>query len=414
MVGPGAATEAAPPATGRWAFLALMALAVVLSMTTWFSATAIVPELTRRWGLSASGAAWLTNGVQLGFVVGALGSSLVNLADLVPLNRLMAASAALGALANLILLAEPGIAGAVAARFLTGIALAGVYPPALKTMATWFRRGRGLALGLLIGALTLGSSLPHLFRALGGGVDWRLVVALASATSLAAALIFALAIEEGPYPFARATMDVSQIGAVLRNRPLLLANLGYFGHMWELYAMWGWFLAFAAAAAEAGNALLIDRASLVTFAVVASGVPGCILGGWLSDRIGRTLTTALMMGVSGGCALVIGLVFTGPGWAFLLVALVWGVAVIGDSAQFSAAVTELGDQRFVGTALALQLGLGFGLTVLAIWLVPVFAGWIGGWRWAFLVVVPGPILGACAMLALRRRPEAAAMAGGRR
>ncbi len=392
-------------AAERWRFLGLMALAVVLSMTTWFSATAIVPELNRVWGLTPSAAAWLTISVQLGFVVGALGSSLVNLADVVRLHRLMAAAAALGALANLGLLAAPGLGGAIAARFLTGLALAGVYPPALKMMATWFRRGRGLALGLLIAALTLGSSLPHLFRALGGGVEWRLVVVLSSASSLAAAAIFAVAIREGPYPFGRATLDPAQFGAVLRNRPVLLANLGYFGHMWELYAMWGWFLAFATAAAEAGNAALAGRASLLTFAVVAAGVPGCILGGFLSDRIGRSLTTALMLAGSGTCALLIGFAFAGPAWAFGLIALAWGVTVIGDSAQFSAAVTELADQRFVGTALALQLGLGFGLTVLAIWLMPVFAGWIGGWRWAFLLLVPGPILGATAMLALRRRPE---------
>jgi MFS family permease len=409
----GASSEPAAPA-GRWSFLGLMALAVVLSMTTWFSATAVIPELTARWDLSASAAAWLTNSVQLGFVVGALGSSLINLADVVRLNRLMAVSAVIGATANLFLLTEPGVAGAIAARFMTGLALAGVYPPALKMMATWFRRGRGLALGLLIGALTLGSSLPHLVRAVAGGVDWRLVVAVTSAGSLAAAAIFATAVREGPYPFARGTMDLSQLGAVLRSRPLLLANLGYFGHMWELYAMWGWFLAFAAAAGEAGNSALADRASLVTFAVVAAGVPGCILGGWMSDRIGRTLTTAMLMGVSGSCAVLMGFVFAGPAWAFLLVALIWGVTVIGDSAQFSAAVTELGDQRFVGTALALQLGLGFGLTVIAIWLVPVFAEWIGGWRWAFLMLVPGPLIGVGAMLALRRRPEAVGMAGGLR
>ena len=216
-------------------------------MATWFSATAIVPELTARWRLGPSAAAWLTIGVQVGFVAGALGSSLVNLADIVRLDRLMAGSAALGAVANLVLLAEPGAAAAIAARIVTGLALAGVYPPALKLMATWFRRGRGLALGVLIGALTLGSALPHLFRAL-GGLDWRLVVSLSSAASLAAAALFLGAIREGPYPFARATMDPRQIGAVFRSRPLMLANLGYFGHMWELYAMWGWFLAFASAA----------------------------------------------------------------------------------------------------------------------------------------------------------------------
>lgn len=403
---PAAAADA-----GRWRFLALVALAVVLAMSTWFSATAVLPELERRWALTPGQAAWLTNGVQAGFVAGALGSSLVNLADVVRLDRLMAAAAVLGAAANLALLAEPGPGGAVAARVLTGVALAGVYPPALKLMATWFRAGRGLALGLLIGALTLGSSLPHLVRALGGGLDWRLVVGATSAASLGAAAIFATALREGPYGLGRAPIDPRQIGAVLRSRPLLLANLGYLGHMWELYAMWAWFLAFAGAA---GGGVPAGRASLVTFAVVAAGVPGCVLGGWLSDRIGRSRTTALMLAVSGGCALAIGLVFDGPGWAFLAVALVWGAAVVGDSAQFSAAVTELADPRYLGTALALQLGLGFGLTVVAIWLMPHFAALVGGWRWAFLLLVPGPAIGAAAMLALRRRPEAVAMAGGLR
>lgn len=407
-------TRSDTPAAGRWRFLALMALAVVLSMTTWFSATAIIPELTQRWALSPSGAAWLTNSVQLGFVFGALGSSLINLADIARLNRLMAGAALLGAAANLALLLEPGIAGAIAARFVTGIALSGIYPPALKMMATWFRRGRGFALGLLIGALTLGSSLPHLFRALGEGVDWRFVVVLTSTSSVVAALIFAALLREGPHAFARATLDPGQFGAVLRSRPLLLVNLGYFGHMWELYAMWGWFLAFATAAAEAGNSELLGRASIVTFAVVAAGVPGCVLGGWLSDRIGRALTTALLMILSGSCALLIGVFFTGPLWVFLLIAILWGVTVVGDSAQFSTAVTELADQRFVGTALALQLGLGFGLTVVVIWFLPIFAELIGGWRWSFLLLVPGPFLGAAAMLALRRRPEARAMAEGRR
>jgi MFS family permease len=406
--------DAAPDPAGRWRALLLMALGAVLAMATWFSATAVAPELARAWGLGPTAAAWMTIAVQLGFVAGALAASLVNLADIVRPDRLMAVSAVLGAAANLSLLAEPGLPLALLARFLTGLALAGIYPPGLKLLATWFRRGRGLALGVLIGALTLGSALPHLVRATAGAPDWRVVVAATSATSLGAALIFATSVREGPWPFARATLDLRQVGAVLRNRPVLLANLGYFGHMWELYAMWAWFLAFATAAGEAGNAALAGRASLVTFAVVAAGVPGCILGGWLSDRIGRTRTTALMLAASASCALAMGIVFTGPAWAFLLVALAWGLTVIADSAQFSAAVTELADQRFVGTALALQLGLGFGLTVVAIWLLPHFAGWIGGWRWAFLLLVPGPLAGAAAMLALRRRPEAAALAGGLR
>lgn len=398
----------------RWSVLALLCLAVVLSLTTWFSATAITPELKAAWHLSGAIEAWLTNGVQIGFVAGALASSLVNLPDIVRLNRLMALSALLAAAANACLLLQPGPVGLVCARILTGVALAGVYPPALKLVSTWFVRGRGLALGAVIGALTLGSSLPHLFRALSGALDWQLVVIAATVATLIGAGIFWFFAGEGPYPFGKAVFDPRQIGAVFRDRPLVLVNIGYLGHMWELYAMWAWLLAYARAALEAQQQNSPALASLLTFCAIAAGVGGCLLGGVLSDRFGRTFTTAGLMLVSGFCALLIGFVFDGPLWLFILVAIVWGISIIGDSAQFSAAVTELGDRRFVGTALSVQLGLGFALTVLVIWLVPQVASLLGGWRWAFLLLVPGPFIGAAAMLALRRLPAAAKMAGGKR
>ncbi|WP_256752668.1 nitrate/nitrite transporter [Mesorhizobium sp. Mes31] len=400
--------------THRWSVLGLLCLAVMLSLTTWFSATAITPELKAAWQLSGTIEAWLTNGVQIGFVVGALVSSLVNLPDVVRLNRLMAVSALLAAAANACLLLQPGPIGLVAARILTGVALAGVYPPALKLVSTWFIRGRGAALGAVIGALTLGSSLPHLFRALAGTLDWQLVVATASVTTLIGAGIFWFFASEGPHPFGKAVFDPRQIGAIVRDRPLVLVNIGYLGHMWELYAMWAWLLAYTRAALETQQQASPFLASLLTFCAIAAGVGGCLLGGVLSDRFGRSLTTAAMMIVSGLCALTIGFVFDGPLWLFALIAVIWGISVIGDSAQFSAAVTELGDRRFVGTALSVQLGLGFALTVLAIWLLPHVATLLGGWRWAFLMLVPGPLVGATAMLALRRLPSAAKLASGKR
>ena len=401
-------------AEGRWTALTLICIGVVGVLTTWFSATAIVPELIARWALTTSQAAWLTNAVQLGFVVGAVGASLVNLPDLVRMNRLMAISSAVAALANASLLLEPGPGWAIAARFVTGVALAGVYPPALKLMATWFVKGRGLALGFLIGALTLGSSMPHLFRAVTDGLDWRAVVMLTTATTLVGTLLFVLAVDEGPHGFGRATFDPRQSLKVFSSKPLFLANLGYFGHMWELYAMWAWVLAFASAAEAGLTGFPFGSASMLSFVVVASGVIGCLLGGWLSDRIGRCLTTAGMMVVSGLCAALIGFAFDGPGWLLALVAIIWGISIIGDSAQFSAAVTELADSHFVGTALALQLGIGFALTAITIWLVPQMASWLGGWNWAFLVLVPGPIVGALAMMRLRSLPEAGRLSGGAR
>ena len=402
------------PAPHRWRMLAILCIAVVLSFATWFSANAIAPELKRAWSLSESAAAWLTNGVQIGFVIGALAASLFNLPDLIRMNRLMAASALLAGISNAAMLLEPGPTGAVLCRVVTGFALAGVYPPALKLVSTWFISGRGLALAGVIGAITAGSSLPHLFRGMSSAVDWHNVIALSSGATIVGAVIFLLFTREGPYPFGKALFDLRQIGRVLKDRNLILVNGGYLGHMWELYAMWAWLLAYLTAALGDGGEGMSHEASLLTFIAVASGVAGCFAGGVLSDRFGRTATTAGMMIVSGICALLIGFVFDGPFWLLALVVIVWGISIIGDSAQFSAAVTELADRNYIGTALSLQMGMGFALTIFMIWLMPHIAAFLGGWRWAFVLLAVGPAFGATSMLMLRRKPEAARLAGGRR
>jgi MFS family permease len=380
-------------APGRGRALATLAAALVLAMTTWFSASAVVPQLRADWGLSDTSAAWLTIAVQLGFVAGALVSSVLNVADVVA-PRVVVLAGALGAAgANALLGAVSGPGAAIPLRFATGFFLAGVYPPALKLMATWFRQGRGTALGVLVGALTLGSAVPHLVNGL-GGLDWQTVVYATSALTLAGGLL-ALAVRDGPYPFPQATFDPHQARRVFANRGVRLASLGYFGHMWELYAMWAWFVVFFAATVEGGA-----EAAYAAFAVIAAGALGCWVGGVLGDRIGRPETTAGMMAVSGTCALLIGLLIDAPGWIVLLLGLVWGFTVVGDSAQFSTLVTEHADQAYVGTALTMQLAVGFTLTVATIWLVPLLADELG-WRWAFAFLVPGPALGVVAMLRLR-------------
>jgi MFS family permease len=384
--------------------LALICVGVVGCMTTWFSATAITPELIGVWRLSAGQVVWLTNAVQLGFVTGALLSSLVSLPDLVPFRRLMGASALVAAGANLCLLWAPSVGWLLVVRFVTGVALAGIYPPALKLASTWFVRGRGTALGLVIAALTLGSAFPHLIRSLTDRVDWRAVVMASSGCTLVGAAVLVFFVVEGPFPFSRAVFNPRYVAVVLRNRPLLLANLGYFGHMWELYAMWGWFLAYVRAAS--GHLGFVGReASLVAFAVIASGTVGAVMGGVLADKTSRAFAAGLMMTLSGACAIAIGFVFGGPPWVFLAVSVVWGITVIGDSAQFSAMATELSDSSYVGTALAMQLGLGFALTLVSIRLTAVLAGHIG-WRWSFLPLAVGPVAGVVAMVALGRMMKA--------
>jgi MFS family permease len=399
------------PAQGRGRALALLAVALVLSMTTWFSASAVVPQLRAEWGLGDTAAAWLTIAVQLGFVAGAVVSSVLNVADVVSPRLVILAGSTGAAGANVLLAAVEGVAGAIPLRFATGFFLAGVYPPALKLMATWFRRGRGTALGILVGALTVGSAAPHLVNGL-GGLEWETVVYATSALTLAGGAVAFLAVPEGPFPFPRAACDPRQAGLVFRNRGVRLASLGYFGHMWELYAMWAWFLVFFADAVAVHDDEVGTKAAYATFAVIAAGGAGCWAGGVLGDRWGRTRTAAAMMAVSGVCSVLVGLLFEAPLWLVLAVGLVWGFAVVADSAQFSTMVTELADQTYVGTALALQLAVGFTLTVATIWLVPYLQDAVG-WRYAFAFLALGPALGVVAMLRLRTSPEAQLIAGGR-
>jgi MFS family permease len=398
------------PAEGRWKALAFLAVALVLAMTTWFSASAVVPQLRSEWGLSSGAAAWLTIAVQLGFVSGALVSSILNLSDVISPRHVMLGGSVGAAVANVLLAYATGPAAAIPLRFATGLFLAGVYPPALKLMSTWFARDRGLALGVLVGALTVGSAGPHLVNGL-GGLDWRLVVYATSALTLLGGIVAEL-VGDGPYPFPRATFDPRQARRVFSNRGIRLASLGYLGHMWELYAMWTWFVVFFGDAVRATRPDPGTAPAFATFAVIGVGGLGCWAGGLLGDRWGRTRTTALMMAVSGLCAIAIGLFFGRAPSLLLSIGIVWGFSVVADSAQFSTIVTELADQAYVGTALTLQLALGFTLTVATIWLVPALEGLLG-WRWTFALLAPGPALGVVAMLRLKASPEARRIAHGR-
>jgi MFS family permease len=396
---------------GRWAALFKIAIAILLAMSLWFSASAVSPALRVEWSLSPAALTWLTLAVQLGFVVGTLVSAFLNLPDVVPMRALIAACAWMAAGANAGLALEArGPASAITLRFATGFFLAGVYPPGMKLMASWFRSGRGLALGTLIGALTLGKATPYLVNAV-GSERWRSNVLAVSALSCVGGLIILLFVGDGPHAAPSARLDLAQIAKVFRNRGVRLADFGYFGHMWELYAMWTWVPAFLRASfAARGEAPALAEAA--SFLVIGSGVVGCVLAGLLADRVGRTVVASAAMIVSGTCCLVFGSLFAAPPAVLLLVAAIWGASVVADSAQFSACVTELSDPPYMGTALTVQTCVGFLLTMASIELVARLSA-SAGWAWAFAALAPGPAFGVAAMLRLRRLPEAAKIAGGR-
>jgi MFS family permease len=380
--------------------LVILTGTLLLLKSTWFSATAVIPQVREEWGLSGEAASWLTISVQWGFVAGAVLSAVFVLSDLLSPIRLIFLCSIGAASANLILLGTGGAALGVLARFATGFFIAGVYPPALKLISTWYRRGRGAAMGLLVGAISVSSGVPHLVNGL-GGLDWRVVIVTTSALTLVGGAVTLLAIREGPYPFPTAVFDPRQVRRILGHRGTRLAIVGYLCHMWELYAMWAWFLTFFTAALSEHGRTDPVFAAYVTFGVFVAGGVANYTGGVFGDRLGRERTAIAMMAVSATCSATIGLLMAAPLWLLVAVGLGWGYSVVGDSVQFSALVTELADQSFVGTALTLQMALGFLLTAATIWLVPLMVG-VVGWQWAFAVLAVGPLGGIVAMVRLLR------------
>ncbi|MHB1068777.1 MAG: MFS transporter [Gemmatimonadaceae bacterium] len=387
--------------------LALLAVAELLGMSLWFTGSAVGPILQARWSLTSEQVGWLTTMVQLGFVAGTGVSAVLNLADIVPARRLFAVSATLGAAGSAWLAFAPEFGSGLASRFAAGFFLAGVYPPAMKMAATWFRARRGLAVGMVVGALTIGKAGPYLVHAL-PGVGVVPVVLTASASALLAALIVLIGYRDGPYPFAPRPFSWGLVSSVMKNREWRLSTGGYLGHIAELYCFWTWIPAFFAASLSAQTGASIaassTQASMLAFGVIAVGGIGCVWGGLAADRIGRERLVMWAMAASGTCALFIGVTFGRSLWLLVPVALVWGCFVIADSAQFSVLVTESVPAHAVGTALTVQTSLGFLLTSFTIQAVPPVERAVG-WALAFPMLAVGPALGIWSiqrLIAVRR------------
>src|SRR5262245_65500565 len=389
--------------TGAGAQLAWLSLAMFLGMTMWFSATAANAPIVGEFHLSSAETAWLTMALQGGFVIGTLLSAVLNLPDIINPRRLFAVGCVLGAAANAALVRADGATALIALRAATGASLAWVYPPGMKVAAGWFEKRRGAAVGVLIGALTIGSAFPHLLASLSTAVAWRTLMLSASALAVTGGIIVVSLVGDGPYVASSARFDPGAVARVFADRKTRLATLGYLGHMWELYAVWTWIAAFASASFGVTNAPAPSSpaGSAVAFATIASGAIGSAAAGSVADRIGKARIAAWAMIVSGACCVLAGLVFNAPAPLKWIFSIAWGVAVVADSAQLSALVAQYSPRDHVGTALTIQTCAGFLLTMASIRLLPVVARAIG-WQWVFVCLLPGPVAGALALRGLIR------------
>ncbi|MFD1210514.1 MFS transporter [Arthrobacter sp. GCM10027362] len=407
--------QGSPPITRertRSISIGLILLCQVLTLSVWFASTAALPSIAILEPISGARMAAMTSALQVGFVVGALLSAFLNLADRFDPRNLFAASAAAAAVTTAALLVVSPVGNeALILRFVTGIALAGIYPVGMRMVSSWAINDLGKLVGLLVGALTVGSALPHLFT-IGEAWNWKLVYAVSSAAALSAACLVRF-VKLGP-AFTRAQkFDPRVLKAALVKRPVRLANLGYLGHMWELYAMWAWIGIFFRASLDARGVDQPGLAPAATFLVIAAGALGALAGGRLADRHGRTVVTISSMAISGACALSVGWLFGGPPLLILVVAVIWGISIIADSAQFSACVVELSPAESVGTMLTTQICMGFAVTFVTIQSMDFVVSHLG-WGIGFSMLAVGPLFGCLAMWLLRRDPASHLLAGGRK
>ena len=384
-------------AFGKWRSIAIIAIAQIAAMSLWFVSAAILPEIVAEASIGPGRAAALASAVQAGFVAGALLSAIVGLADRFDPRIVFLLSALLAAAANAALLVTPvGGAGQIALRFATGGCLAGIYPVGMKIAVGWGQRDRGLLVGLLVGALTLGSSAPHLISWY-GGTDWRLTVAIASVLATLAGIVI-LAARLGPHHARAAAFDPRSVLLAWHNRRVRLAYAGYLGHMWELYAFWAWIGAAATASFSLSMpaAQATELAKLTAFGAIAMGGLACAPAGLLADRIGKARVAQLAMIGSGTAALATALSFGGPAPLLIALTLVWGLTVVPDSAQFSALVADAAPPDRAGSLMTFQTALGFALTIFTVQITP----WVAesaGWPVTLATLALGPAMGVEAM-----------------
>ncbi|MEX3671703.1 MFS transporter [Paraburkholderia phenoliruptrix] len=393
--------------------VAAISLAQLFGTALWFSANSTAADLMKLWHASAADIGWLTNAVQLGFILGTLIISLSGAADRFRASSIFVCSALAGAILNLCFAwLSTGLVSGGVYRFGVGVCLAGIYPVGMKLIVGWAPNRTGQTLAQLVAMLVLGTALPHAMRVMGTGFPWQLVISASSVLAVGGAIVIG-ALGEGPYSEIRAraldggvAAGASQSSVInaFRIPSFRAATFGYFGHMWELYTFW------------TAVPLLVSHSSLVahfsgigvsamSFAIIGMGAVGSLAGGVLSRQIGSSKVATGALAISGLCCLTfaLGWRYLSPEWLAALMAI-WGAAVVADSPQFSALAARACPPDLVGSALAIQNSIGFAVTVVSIAITTSLFERVG--LDATWLLVPGPVLGLAAFAAMSRPTRA--------
>lgn len=381
--------------TTRWYILPIIVLSQFAGTSLWFAGNAVIADLQLKLGLQAAALGHITSAVQFGFILGTLVFAILTISDRFSPARVFFVCAIAGAAANLaVYLFASDFYSLMAFRVLTGFFLAGIYPVGMKIASDHHAQGLGKSLGYLVGALVLGTAFPHLLRRFTAGLSWEYVFIFTSIFASIGGVLVLLFIPDGPYHKRSTKPDFSAFFKVFQKPDFRAAAFGYFGHMWELYTFWAFVPVMLAVYNQMHQAAI--GTSLWSFFIIAIGGLACVIGGYLSLRVGSARVAFSALLGSGLCCLLSPLAFALPEAMFLIFLLLWGMFVITDSPQFSTLVAQRADKAVVGTALTIVNSIGFAITIVSIQvtnsLVPVVAP-----RYLYLILLIGPLFGLSAM-----------------